>query len=37
VPIAYVASPEAAKFSWLALIPINAVLGRASRLHPQEA
>jgi uncharacterized membrane protein len=37
VPIAYAASPEAAQFSWLALIPINAVLGRASRLYPHEA
>jgi uncharacterized membrane protein len=30
VPIAYAASPTAAKLSWLALIPINAVLGRMS-------
>jgi uncharacterized membrane protein len=30
VPIAYAVSPDAAKLSWLALIPINAVLGRLS-------
>jgi uncharacterized membrane protein len=30
VPIAYAVSPDAAKLSWLALIPINAVLGRMS-------
>jgi uncharacterized membrane protein len=31
VPIAYAVSPEAAKLSWLALIPVNFVLGRMSR------
>ncbi len=36
VPIAYAASPDAARLAWLALIPINAVLGRASRLYPHE-
>jgi uncharacterized membrane protein len=30
VAIAYLVSPEAAKLSWLALIPVNAVLGRLS-------
>jgi uncharacterized membrane protein len=30
VPIAYAVSPDAAKLSWLALVPINAVLGRMS-------
>ena len=30
VPVAYAVSPDAAKLSWLALIPVNAVLGRMS-------
>jgi uncharacterized membrane protein len=30
VPIAYAVSPDAAKLSWLSLIPINAILGRMS-------
>jgi len=30
IPIAYAVSPEAAQLSWLALIPINVVLGRMS-------
>jgi uncharacterized membrane protein len=30
VPIAYAASPEIAQLSWLALVPLNAVLGRMS-------
>jgi hypothetical protein len=30
VPIAYLASPGAAQLSWLALVPINAVLGGLS-------